>query len=263
MLRHVAIVSLFFWSTLMLSMIVPFHGIEQMDSNDSITRDVAESCDATVPQVATFSLFVQLFKHQRRADEDVAYLFNRISRGKLDLKALQQYGDNYITLVSRKGRSLLHAAAQGGKLDIVAYLLTKLNPNGRTKEMATPLHIAAEKGDLALVRFLVKSGCNIRAIDVKKETPWEKAQKCDKGTILEFITQWRIEQCKTEDKASCFICLDDDFAEKNKFVLCDYGCLTPICLTCKKLLTTPNCPVCMRVIHIVQKKEDDDCCWLC
>ena len=56
-----------------------------------------------------------------------------------------------------KGRSVLHAAAQKGQLELVKQLVQKLeDKNPQDEKGVTPLHIAAFNGQLQIVEHLVQ-----------------------------------------------------------------------------------------------------------
>ena len=60
--------------------------------------------------------------------------------------------------------SLLHKAAEGGQLEIIAYLLSKgADPNVRDDRGWTPLHVAAAGDSLATFKSLVAAGTDISA----------------------------------------------------------------------------------------------------
>jgi ankyrin repeat protein len=58
----------------------------------------------------------------------------------------------------------LHRAAERGREDVVAYLIDKwADVNAAGPLDWTPLHVAAQKGDLAVVKRLVKAGAKVGA----------------------------------------------------------------------------------------------------
>ncbi|VDI02562.1 Hypothetical predicted protein, partial [Mytilus galloprovincialis] len=60
---------------------------------------------------------------------------------------------------NKPNKTLLHSAARGGNLDIVELLLERadIDPNGENKDGDPVLHIAARGGELEMVKLLLKT----------------------------------------------------------------------------------------------------------
>jgi len=60
--------------------------------------------------------------------------------------------------------TLLHLAAKRGHLSVVEYLVNqKADINAKNETHSTPLHLAAERGHLGVVEYLVNQKADINA----------------------------------------------------------------------------------------------------
>ena len=128
------------------------------------------------------------------------------------------------------GRTLLHSAAGAGSLRMVELLLLLgADPNvldgGRHTPLyctgnecagpesaevvhalvragarvdacdgvteATPLHMAARRGNVVVARALLECGADLHARDRRGDTPFDRAVNCRKMHVAEFLRSWR------------------------------------------------------------------------
>ena len=83
------------------------------------------------------------------------------------------------------GRTVLHAAAARGSVEVIMFLHNKGVPiNSRTKKFRTPLHFAAIEGNVSAIQILIKMGGEVNAIDYKGLTPMHCAQICGEFRAL-------------------------------------------------------------------------------
>ena len=88
--------------------------------------------------------------------------------------------------------TLLHDAVGQKHADVVAYLLDKgADVNAVTKDGLTPLHMAAQNGDITIITLLLEPGrkTKIDPIDSKGWTPLDRAVKWDHPDAAEFLRQ--------------------------------------------------------------------------
>ena len=73
----------------------------------------------------------------------------------------------------------LHEAARRGHIEVVRFLLEKGAYVGAVNDLwgRTALHEAAKGGHIEVVRFLVENGANVNARDSYKKTPLGKVVK--------------------------------------------------------------------------------------
>merc|ERR1712212_1413120 len=72
-----------------------------------------------------------------------------------------------------KGKTALHVAAEKGDIPVMKLLLDSSLPNmdAKDKKGKTALHVAAEKGDIPVMELLMDSGADIEIGDNLGETP--------------------------------------------------------------------------------------------
>jgi ankyrin repeat protein len=75
---------------------------------------------------------------------------------------LLQRGVN-VNVRNSRGQTPLHIAAQNGQLDVVRLLLAsqQIDVNARDQQGSTPLHLASEKGHVEVVQLLVAHGARL------------------------------------------------------------------------------------------------------
>jgi hypothetical protein len=87
-----------------------------------------------------------------------------------NLKLLQNYRSRGISLraVDERGCTLLHYAAIGNHVEVVRFLLSeRCNPNAKSQEGQTPLHLAAQSGNELMVTVLFENGSGIDHTDAR------------------------------------------------------------------------------------------------
>jgi ankyrin repeat protein len=85
-----------------------------------------------------------------------AVILNDVKEVKAAIKAGADINDYHFM-------TPLHFAAQGGHLAIVKFLVEKGADIKAKDDDWTPLHVAARHGDLSMVKFLVENGADINA----------------------------------------------------------------------------------------------------
>jgi ankyrin repeat protein len=86
------------------------------------------------------------------------------------------------------GQTALHAAAVGGHLEIVKFLVESgADKEAKTKSALTPLHFAAIDGHFGIVKFLVESGADKKAKTKGNQTPLQWAQRCRNTSIVDYL----------------------------------------------------------------------------
>lgn len=106
-----------------------------------------------------------------KVDNNLPYLLTSSFRGNLkDYKKKLEYLES--KGVSPKGQALLHIAIEKGEFDLLKYLLDKgLNINQTNTDGYTPLHFAAMNSkDTGMLQFLVNNGA-----DTKQKTEFEES----------------------------------------------------------------------------------------
>ena len=89
------------------------------------------------------------------------------------------------------GLTPLHYACQGGRLDIVKYLIEEKNIDSscQAKDGILPLHIASINGHLPVVKLLVEDyHCNPGVKDKNGMTPGHWAQRKDHVEISSYLS---------------------------------------------------------------------------
>ncbi|MFN7097869.1 MAG: ankyrin repeat domain-containing protein [Gammaproteobacteria bacterium] len=85
----------------------------------------------------------------------------------------------------------LHLAAEKGLLSIVKYLVSNgANVNARNRREVTPLHFAVHEGHASIIKFLIEKGADIEAIDIDGGTPLSWAAYVGKQVPLKLLTQY-------------------------------------------------------------------------
>ncbi|XP_068697924.1 transient receptor potential cation channel subfamily A member 1 homolog [Montipora foliosa] len=133
------------------------------------------------------------------------------SDGKIDtVKVLLQHVENSpcgfdVTEMlddrNREGETALHAAVEGGYLDVVQLCLQKgAKVRDRRGNLAHPLHIAAINGHVEIAKCLTEHNAKIEARNIYHETPLHKAAAYNKTRMVSFLLE----------KGADIECLDKD-----------------------------------------------------
>ena len=86
------------------------------------------------------------------------------------------------------GETALHAAVEGGYLDIVQLCLEKgAKVRSRRGNLAHPLHIAAINGHVQIAECLIEHNAKIEARNVNHETPLHRAAAYNKFRMVQFL----------------------------------------------------------------------------
>lgn len=87
------------------------------------------------------------------------------------VEALSQRGMKFL-VQDINGKTPLHHAAQQGEVDTVKRLIgLGLDPNHKDFNELTPLHVASKAGHQEIVQILCRAQGNVHATDVKRRTP--------------------------------------------------------------------------------------------
>ena len=134
---------------------------------------------------------------QHNADITISNILNAIDNNSSDaLEALiigaqQRYGKNFhdfIDSTTKRGGSPLLLAANSGNLSIVKTILTAgANPDKENKDGSTALMIAAQAGNVDMVKALLLAGANPRIIDNRG---YRADQLTTNKQIQELIREW-------------------------------------------------------------------------
>lgn len=91
---------------------------------------------------------------------------------------------------NREGETALHAAVEGGYLDIVQMCLEKgAKVRSRRANLAHPLHIAAINGYVEIAKLLIDHNAKIEARNTNHETPLHKAAAFNKHRMVTFLLE--------------------------------------------------------------------------
>ena len=112
---------------------------------------------------------------------------------RLVSKAYRNGIDSHTTLWSRvlpSGDTPLHLAAGNGQLDIVQFIIARVDdPNPAGQDGATPLHVAAFNGHLDIVQFIIERAEDPNPADQYGTTPLHLAARTGRMDIVQFIIE--------------------------------------------------------------------------
>ncbi len=88
------------------------------------------------------------------------------------VKALVETDHGLLEAKTGAGKTPLHFAAEGGRTEVVLYLLDKgAEINARNAESETPLHYAAGYGHMDVINLLLERGADVNARSSQGDTP--------------------------------------------------------------------------------------------
>uniref|UniRef100_A0A1B6KRR0 Acyl-CoA-binding domain-containing protein 6 n=1 Tax=Graphocephala atropunctata TaxID=36148 RepID=A0A1B6KRR0_9HEMI len=101
-------------------------------------------------------------------------------------KVKQYATNNNIDQLDGDGLGPIHWAADRGNLDMLRFLVSELNADIelRDQDGQTALHYAASCGHIDVVKYLVELGANVGVIDADGATPIDVASEPDIVTLL-------------------------------------------------------------------------------
>jgi len=143
--------------------------------------------------VATFYSGCSLFSPSHHRTEDYTPVFAAAAGG--DLTTVREAVDRDPTLLKATewdNATLLHDSVGQKHRDVAAFLLDRgADPNASTKDGLTPLHMAAQNGDIAIIKLLLEPGrkTKIDAVDAKGWTPLDRAVKWGHPDAADFLRQ--------------------------------------------------------------------------
>ena len=154
----------------------------------------------------------------------------------------------------------LHIAAERNQLDVVKYLIEKgASIDLKDKNNETPLHIAVLNGNLEIVKCLIENGAKIDPKNDKNQTPLFIAVRKDDRDVVDFLTRTKKRKAENEpaiicsSKDPCVICHEP---RNELYVLFPCG-HTSLCELCCINLTykdnNPKCPSCREPINTYTK----------
>lgn len=169
-------------------------GVDAVDASGS----TALHCAATDGKAEIIEALLKAGADPRAKDiEKMTPLHFACTDGNLEaVKLLFEHADKtqeiYDMLEDRnkEGETALHAAVEGGYLDIVKMCLEKGGKvRSRRANLAHPLHIAAINGYVEIAKLLVDARAKIEARNANHETPLHKAAAFNKFRMVEFLLE--------------------------------------------------------------------------
>lgn len=121
-----------------------------------------------------------------------------IESGNLDIAQFLIDRGAYINALDRRGDSLLHKAVQSKKLDVVEFIINEgyvADVDVRNIFRVTPLHRAAEDGNIDIVQLLISRGANLNARDCNGYSPLHLAVRYQRLDVVEIL----LEDCADVD----------------------------------------------------------------
>jgi len=143
--------------------------------------------------VATLFSGCSLFSPSHHRTEDYTPVFAAASGG--DLTTVREAVDRDPSLLKATewdNATLLHDAVGQKHQDVAVFLLDRgADPNATTKDGLTPLHMAAQNGDTAIIRLLLEPGrkAKIDVVDAKGWTPLDRAVKWGHLDAADFLRE--------------------------------------------------------------------------
>ncbi|XP_065225000.1 transient receptor potential channel pyrexia-like [Planococcus citri] len=132
------------------------------DHGDNVLHLAASGKNPCVMDQLLSCLDINRFIDSRNADEETPLMVAVLS-GNLDgTKMLIKFGA-HLRITARNNRTLAHAAAEKGHLEILRLILNmdRALINAKTDDGETALHLASLEGHLDCVQLLLQKGCDI------------------------------------------------------------------------------------------------------
>jgi ankyrin repeat protein len=134
-----------------------------------------------------------LFVPSRHRTEEYTPLVAAAEAGDLTtVRAAVEKDPSLLNVREWDDATLLHDAVGQAQEAVAAYLLGKgADPNARMKNGVTPLHMAAQNGDLAMINLLLepRRKTNINPVDAKGWTPLDRAIRWHHPEAAEVLRQ--------------------------------------------------------------------------
>jgi ankyrin repeat protein len=143
--------------------------------------------------LATLISGCALISPSNHRTEDYTPVFAAATSG--DLPTVREAVDKDPSLIKATewdNATLLHDAVGQKRQNVAAFLLDKgADVNAVTTDRLTPLHMAAQNGDIAMITLLLEPGrkTKIDPVDSKGWTPLDRAVKWDHPDAAAFLTQ--------------------------------------------------------------------------
>src|SRR5665213_1679948 len=143
--------------------------------------------------LATLISACALISPSNHRTEDYTPVFAAATGGDLPLvREAVNKDPSLIKKTEWDNATLLYDAVEQKRQNVATYLLDKgADVNAVTKDGLTPLHMAAQNGDITIITLLLEPGrkTKIDPIDSKGWTPLDRAVKWDHPDAAEFLRQ--------------------------------------------------------------------------
>ncbi|KAK3875802.1 hypothetical protein Pcinc_019336 [Petrolisthes cinctipes] len=118
-------------------------------------------------------------------------------------------------LLQVKGHSAFHLAAEGGHVGVLRELKHRRPQDLQlpTADYKTPLHLAADNGNLAAVKWLLEEGADQEAKDAMGLTPLDCARQEHQTAVVEYLISASVGSSKAHHKATSISDSDSDEQE--------------------------------------------------
>lgn len=133
-----------------------------------------------------------------RKDPAAVNIFAAVAKGSL-LELEKTLKDNDLNVLNPSSETLLHVAAARGHLSIMKYLLSKGARTGvKDRKGRTALHRAAEKGHGGAVQMLLRGGASMHTLDMEGKTALHWAAENNHSHILKMILEEEARSCRNQ-----------------------------------------------------------------
>eukprot|EP01029_Cantina_marsupialis_P011917 TRINITY_DN26421_c0_g1_i1.p1 TRINITY_DN26421_c0_g1~~TRINITY_DN26421_c0_g1_i1.p1 ORF type:complete len:215 (+),score=55.79 TRINITY_DN26421_c0_g1_i1:130-774(+) len=143
-------------------------------------------------EVADFLLKIEGIKVNTRDESEWTPLMSAISAGAFEIVQLLVLKGARLTAINETGHSIFHYLK--GNEKIAEYLLAQVSDSSDLDVQdhsaeETALHRAASRGDIEVVRLLIKSGADLNISDRKKQTPLHLAYAAKHDDIAAILIE--------------------------------------------------------------------------